>query len=509
MLRARRLPAVRTCLLVVSVVLLSTTVASLNASADPFGVVAPYHSHGKASKRRASREESSAARRARCATAARRRKHRKAGKACVVKKSYVSGAKRSATPKRSSSKPSVATTGTQIPVVGGAPPAEALDVPEEPGSEPGAPPAHVSKTRGSEPGSPSESPGGSGAPPVEELKPPVEESKAPVEEPKAPVEEPKPPVEEPVAPSAPFRFFSPASFWNEELPPDGPLDPSSSAVVGSFDEEIASEEQFKGGPWINTTKYSIPVYTVPAGQPTVAVQLVDHTPEAALSSAWSAVPLPPTATPTAGADGSLVVWQPSTDRLWEFHQFVHEANGWQASWGGAMQHVSSDRGVDGPEAWPGAQPWWGMSASSLSLVGGLISLEDLELGQINHALEMAIPEVRAGVYASPAQRSDGKSADPLSLPEGAHLRLNPNLNLAALHLPRLTLMLAEAAQRYGIVITDWSSVAEFYAQDPSPTGTNPYAGPDGYFEGKYPNQILASFPWSQLQLLKMELHSTP
>jgi hypothetical protein len=285
------------------------------------------------------------------------------------------------------------------------------------------------------------------------------------------------------------------------------LDPASVEVVGAFDAEVATELQTNDGPWINTTKFSVPVYTVPAGQPTVAVKLEDHSPEPALSSAWAAVPLPPTATPAAGTDGTLVLWQPSTNRLWEFHRLVHDAGGWHATWGGAMQDVSANQGVFGTGAWPGAEPWWGASASSLSLVGGLISLEDLERGQINHALDIAIPNVRAGVYSSPAQRDDGKSTDPLALPEGAHLRLNPNLNLAALHLPRLTLMLAEAAQRYGIFVSDWSSVVEFYAQDPTPTGTDPYTGPTGYFEGKYPNQILASFPWSQLQLLKTELHT--
>jgi hypothetical protein len=322
-----------------------------------------------------------------------------------------------------------------------------------------------------------------------------------VSEPVAPVE----PVA-PAEPAAPFRFFAPTSFWNEPLAANAPLDPSSAEVVGAFDALIASEEQAKNGPWINTTEYSIPVYTVPAGQPTVSVKLGGAS-NAGLSAAWSAVPLPPTATPAAGTDGDLFIWQPSTDRLWEFWRLVHGAEGWQASWGGAMQNVLSSPGVYGPEAWPGAQSWWGVSASSLSLLGGLISLEDLELGQIDHALEMAIPGVRAGVYASPARRSDGKTANPLSLPEGAHLRLNPNLDLAALHLPRLTLMLAEAAQRYGILIVDGSSVAEFPAQDPTPTGTNPYAGPGGYFEGKYPNQLLASFPWNQLELLKMELHT--
>jgi hypothetical protein len=67
-------------------------------------------------------------------------------------------------------------------------------------------------------------------------------------------------------------------------------------------------------------------------------------------------------------------------------------------------------------------------------------------------------------------------------------------------------MLAEAAQRYGIFVRDQAEEPVFYAQDPTPTGTNPYAGAHGYFEGKSPSQILASFPWSHLQLLKMELH---
>jgi hypothetical protein len=138
----------------------------------------------------------------------------------------------------------------------------------------------------------------------------------------------------------------------------------------------------------------------------------------------------------------------------------------------------------------------------------LITLEDLERGEIHHALAMSVPDTRAILYASPAQRTDGKSTSPLSLPEGAHLRLNPALNLSALHLPRLTLMIAEAAQRYGIYIRDTSPDVGFFGQDPTPTGSNPYIGPTGYFEGKYPYQLLASFPWSQLELLKMELHSS-
>ncbi len=307
---------------------------------------------------------------------------------------------------------------------------------------------------------------------------------------------------------SPFRFFSPSSFWNEPLAANAALDPNSPQLVGALDTEVAAEEQEERGPWIDTTSYSVPVYTVPADQPTVRVRLVleDHSPEPALQSAWAAVPLPPDAQPAAGTDGALTIWQPSTDRLWEFWRLVHGASGWQASWGGAMRHVSSNPGVYGPEAWPGAEPWWGASASSMSLVGGLISLEDLELGEIDHAVSMSLPNRRADVYSLPAHRTDGQSTDPSSLPEGAHLRLEPGLDLAALHLPRLTLMIAEAAQRYGIFVTDGSKVVSLYAQDPISTGTEPYAGPAGYFEDEPPRRLLASFPWSHLQLLKMELY---
>ncbi len=150
-----------------------------------------------------------------------------------------------------------------------------------------------------------------------------------------------------------------------------------------------------------------------------------------------------------------------------------------------------------------------MSASSLAIAGGLITFEDLRRRRIDHALVISVPNVRAGVYAAPARRTDGASSSPLSLPEGAHLRLDPRLDLHALHLPHLTLMLAEAAQRYGIFVGDYSPDVAFYAQAPTPTGREPYAGPHGYFAGLNPSQLLASFPWAHLQLLRMSLYAAP
>jgi hypothetical protein len=301
-----------------------------------------------------------------------------------------------------------------------------------------------------------------------------------------------------------FHFFSPSSFWNQPLAANAPIDPSSAALVQEFDAEISSELQAGTGPWINTTADSVPLYTVGPSQATVPVTLEGDL-EPALAASWSAVPLPPDAQPAAGTDKSLAVWQPSTNRMWEFWKLSDGADGWSAAWGGSMQDVSENPGVYGPEAWLGAEPWWGTSATSLPLVGGLITFHDLKHGSIEHALAIAIPGARADTYALPAQRDDGDSTNPLALPEGAHLRLNPELDLAALHLPPLTLMLAQAAQRYGIIVRDQASNVAFFGQAPTPSHANPYTGTNGYFEGSYPDQLLAAFPWSQLQVLQMTL----
>jgi hypothetical protein len=315
------------------------------------------------------------------------------------------------------------------------------------------------------------------------------------------------PVRADASASPPFRFFSPSSFWNRPLRTHARLAPESKQLIAAFDAEIAAEESVGKGPaTINTTSWSVPIYTVSAAQPTVKVTLENAAPTSTLQAAWNAVPLPEDAQPAGGSDEHLVVWQPSRDELWEFWHLVHGPEGWHAAWGGAMRNVTADSGAYGPEAWPGAKPTWGASASSLSIAGGLITLEDLESGQINHALAIGIPQVRAGVYASPAQRTDGKSTDPLALPEGAQLRLEPSLKLASLHLPRLTLMLARAAQRYGIVVRDGAANVAFYAQEPVPIGTNPYTSRGGYFEGRQPRELLASFPWRHLQVLAMHLH---
>lgn len=310
-------------------------------------------------------------------------------------------------------------------------------------------------------------------------------------------------------------MFSATSVWNQPLSPVAATDPNSAAMVSDLAGQAASEYQQGIGPDIGTTGTTT-VYQVGPNQPTVQVHLSNPTLwwRVSLQSAFDAVPVPATAQPAAGSDAEMTIWQPSTNKLWEFFQMEKEPDGWHAAWGGAMQNVSQSPGYYTTSSWPGALSVWGATATSLPAAAGMITLHDIQQGHIDHALAIELPYPRAGVWTWPAQRSDGTGTDPNAIPEGAQLRLNPNLNLAALHLPPLTMMIAQAAQKYGMIVRDQTHWAiGLFAENPIPLGTDPYytsgrPSPTGPFGGQWPDALLNDFPWSSLVVLKMNLQSS-
>lgn len=250
---------------------------------------------------------------------------------------------------------------------------------------------------------------------------------------------------------------------------------------------------------MNTTKYSTPVYVVGAGHRTQRVKLDTWGPD--LQEQFDAVPLPADAKPAAGTDAQLVVWQPSTDRMWEFWQMHRDHDGWHCRWGGAMSDVSSNPGYF---THTGQTKDWGTTATGMPLLGGLVTLTDLRRGYIDHTLAIALPETEAKYWAWPAQRTDGGgwTHGITAIPEGMRFRLDPRVDVDALHLPPIDRMLALAAQKYGIVVRDKAGAVAFYGQDPTPTGSNPWPAE---FQDQWPNQVLARFPWTHLEALRPRL----
>ena len=284
-------------------------------------------------------------------------------------------------------------------------------------------------------------------------------------------------------------------------------------MASGLNAEVAREEGRGTGPWIMTGAM---IYVVGPDQPDVSVQLDDPTASwrAGLQAAFTAVPVPPGAQPGSDSDAEMTVWQPSSDKLWEFFKMRLLSDGWHAAWGGAIQNVSQSPGYYTTGSWPGASTSWGATASSLPHAAGVITLSDIEQGAIDHALAMNLPDACKGVYSWPAQRTDGDDTAANCIPEGAHLRIDPSLDIPAMHLPSLVQMMAEAAQKYGIIVRDQTHWATgFLIESPPPTESdlfysNGAPNPTGPFQGQWPSGLMSHFPWSAVQVLKMDLTTT-
>src|SRR5688500_28412 len=188
------------------------------------------------------------------------------------------------------------------------------------------------------------------------------------------------------APEQP-RPFASTSFWNARLAADAPLDANSPLYVTRLQDLLR-----RWPAYVNTTRYSTPVYTVPAGQPTVRVKL-DKRDSPDLQAVFERVPIPPRARPADGSDAHMVVWQPETDTMWEFWATRKLLDGWHARYGGRIMNVSQSpghyRAVTSQSGRYLEHPRWGATATSLPLLGGLMRLEELEAGRVDHALALA------------------------------------------------------------------------------------------------------------------------
>jgi hypothetical protein len=106
-------------------------------------------------------------------------------------------------------------------------------------------------------------------------------------------------------------FTAPGSVWSASQATNAEQDPSSTNLVATLSSWGAHHTN-----GVNTTSFSVPIYTVSAGQPTAKVVLDWNRPP--LNAALQAVPIPSGASAATGSDEQLVVYQPASNQLWEF-----------------------------------------------------------------------------------------------------------------------------------------------------------------------------------------------
>jgi hypothetical protein len=328
--------------------------------------------------------------------------------------------------------------------------------------------------------------------------------------------------------SSPGTPFSPTSFWNTPLPDDTPVNPNNAAYSSDITYDLqnyyGTPEKPNNGA-LNTSSYSSPLYVVPADQPYVAVQPYCSNGQPVYASFANVlaggVPIPADARSAVGTDEAIQIYQPSTNTYWDFWRLQKDNNGsWEACWGGVIHDVSQSDGIFLPNL--------GTSASGLALMGSVVRIEELQRGQIEHVMSLSLPVrlskntlpantpgATAG-FSWPADRSDGRSTNPLEIAEGQRFRLPPNLDLAQYDLSSVAMTIAVAAQKYGFVVRDGAGAVAIdlgdpttYTNTPSPNLPDPYTtgpgvggvGSNGLFDGVASYLIMKNFPWDQLEAL--------
>jgi hypothetical protein len=208
---------------------------------------------------------------------------------------------------------------------------------------------------------------------------------------------------------------------------------------------------------IAANSWTFPVYAAAPSTPRVTV---------GLTASWRGadflrgVPMPANALADPADDHSLTVVDPASGCEYDFWGAVRKADGsWSASWANATS-ISSD-GIYGGG--------WAARASGFANGAGLIRPEELASGVIPHALAFSFPFTKSGGPVWPATSSDGHSSVPGAIPEGAHLQLDPRLDLDSLGLTTWQKTIARALQTYGMYLSDGGGTVAVYAQQSAST----------------------------------------
>lgn len=326
--------------------------------------------------------------------------------------------------------------------------------------------------------------------------------------------------------------FAASSFWNIPLPANTPANPNDTAysndIMATYCGNPPNGLAYSACPSpgkvaLSITQYSAPLYVVSAKQPLINIKSYCSSGtiqnQNFVNTVLTNVPVPADAHGAAGTDENIQIYQPSTDKYWDFWQFQKDSSGsFEACYGGFMTGVSSSSGIFTA---------FGASGTGLPFIGGVARIEELQAGQINHVLGIELPAnlfqyvlpantpgATKGI-SWPAPRSDGTNTNNLAVPEGLRFRLPASLDLNQYNLCPLARVIAVTAQKYGFVLQDTAPNIGIRLGDPTTYTAiglpNPYTsgtgvggvnnGNLGLEGGCSKNNLMQNFPWSQLQAL--------
>ena len=254
-----------------------------------------------------------------------------------------------------------------------------------------------------------------------------------------------------------WRPYSDDSPWNARIPAGVAIRPDSAALV----EHLRAS--FDGPLSVSIHPWSVPAYEVTSATPLVEVRSMLSNEGEWLTFRW---PVPAGAMSAPESDGHMVLYDRGSGREYDFYQGRRAADGtWDCTLCSTMDLRST--GVRPPA---GGDPWYqshGSRACGFPLLAGLIRVDEIRAGRIEHALVMAYPGLRQRWFVSPASTghpNNGIISPDRGVPCGGRFQLDPSLDVTTLGLSPAGVTIARALQEYGMYVGDFSGSTNVYAE---------------------------------------------
>jgi hypothetical protein len=272
--------------------------------------------------------------------------------------------------------------------------------------------------------------------------------------------------------------FSSTSYWNTPMPAGAPIDPNSGTWIS--DSQLSTHTQnFLSLPALRygctSTTCGEPIYFA---TPTDPVQTICRN----QSSTCFNLHVPNSATPATTSDGTLQIWDRSTDQVVGFHDTSRSSDG-KLLHHGVDRYFLSSEGLDAKVG--GTKGNFGHRGVPAAVRA--VRLAEVQAGAINHRLECFWHATAEKVYWPMTGYESGKGG---VVPEGVVIRIKPGVDLMRRSLSPGARVIATALQRYGCLIGDNSGSGNTLKLQKADWG------------GLLTADALRSIPWSDWQFVR-------
>jgi len=239
-----------------------------------------------------------------------------------------------------------------------------------------------------------------------------------------------------------MRFFSDDSPWNTRVPESPKIFRLSQTMIN----DLAAG--WPGSPLLIKTISAlggVPVYYVESGCPRYTVRCVTIQGRSFIHP----VPIPD----EFKADAPVVTIVSLSDHTaWDMWLPRQEDGAWVCDVGASID--LNDTGVRPSVYLRPDVAGHGATPSGCPLLAGLIMVDEVRAGRIDHALSLGCSHILPTGYVPPASMEQKSTVPiPVGMPTGTRIQLDPQVDLGSLGLTPSGLTIARALQEYGAYVT--------------------------------------------------------